>query len=38
MKCELCGSDLIIDSMLTKLGNEIEYSECTECGIIEVSH
>lgn len=34
-KCE-CGKDLVIGSFLTKKGNEIEYEECEDCGVVEV--
>lgn len=36
-KCE-CGKDMIIGSCLTKSGNEIEYEECEDCGLMEVYH
>lgn len=35
MKCE-CGKDLGMGALLTKLGNEIEYMECQDCGLVEV--
>ena len=34
--CE-CGKELYIGRVLTKLGNEIEYEECKDCGIVEMS-
>lgn len=36
MICE-CGKELIIGSFITELGNEIEYTECLDCGVVEVS-
>ena len=36
MKCD-CGKDLVIGNFLTKLGNEIEYMECKDCGLVEVN-
>ena len=35
MICE-CGKELTIGSFLTKLGNEIEYMECEDCGVVGV--
>lgn len=35
--CE-CGKDLVINSFITKLGNEIEVEECKECGIVNVDY
>ncbi len=36
MKCE-CGKDLESGVLLTKLGNDIEYTECKDCGIVELN-
>ncbi len=36
MRCN-CGKQMDIGTFLTKLGNEIEYEECEDCGVIEVS-
>lgn len=33
MKCE-CGKDLICQTILTKLGNDIDLMECEVCGIV----
>jgi len=32
-----CNKQLTIGSMLTKLGNEIEYMECEDCGLVEIN-
>ena len=34
MKCDSCERDLVFGSFITKCGNEIEYTECEECGMI----
>ena len=34
-KCD-CGKQMIIGSFNTKLGNEIEYEECEDCGVQEI--
>jgi len=36
MKCD-CGKELHIGALLTKLGNEIEYCECEDCGLVEIN-
>jgi len=36
MKCD-CGEVLENGAVLTKLGNEIDYSECKSCGLVEVN-
>ena len=36
MICD-CKKELIIGAVLTKLGNEIEYCECEDCGLVEVN-
>ena len=35
MKCD-CGKQLKIGTLLTELGNDIEYMECEDCGLVEV--
>lgn len=35
MLCD-CGKQLIIGVLLTKLGNDIEYTECESCGVVDV--
>jgi len=35
MKCD-CREELHSGAVLTELGNDIEYSECGSCGIVEV--
>jgi len=29
--------DLEIGTLLTKRGNDLEYSECSSCGVVEVN-
>lgn len=36
MICE-CNKKIIIGRFITKLGNEIEYEECEDCGLIAVN-
>lgn len=38
MLCD-CGNQnqLIIGTFVTQLGNEIEYMECEDCGVVEVN-
>jgi len=36
MKCD-CGKELHMGALLTKYGNEIEYAECKDCGLVEIN-
>lgn len=36
MICD-CGNELIMGSTLTQLGNELEYMECENCGVVDVN-
>ncbi len=36
MKCDNCKKDLHCGAVLTYKGNEIEYMECENCGLVEV--
>jgi len=36
MICD-CGKKLRIGSFLTELGNEIEYEECEDCGVVNMT-
>ena len=36
MLCDKCRTQLKCGAVMTDGGNEIDYSECDECGIVEV--
>ena len=36
MLCDNCGKELTNGTVYTKGGNELDYSECADCGVVEV--